>query len=166
MSFRVAVLTVSDTASKDARADKSGPLIRDLIQPHSFVVADSRIVPDNESVVKAVVATWCSSGNIDWIITTGGTGFGEHDRTPEAIKALLEREAPGLVHLLLSSSISHTPLAALSRPVAGSIGRTLVVTLPGSTKAVRENLTCLLESGILRLGQLIPDHSPRGVTVQ
>ncbi len=102
MSFKVAVLTgsssrfrmpfhdayivtspVSDTASKDARADKSGPLIKDLIQPHSYVVAESRIVPDNESVVKAVVATWCSSGNIDWIITTGGTGFGEHDRTPE-----------------------------------------------------------------------------------
>ncbi|KAG6854460.1 hypothetical protein C0991_006539 [Blastosporella zonata] len=92
---------------------------------------------------------WVEKSDIDWIITNGGTGFGVRDVTPEAIKPLLEREAPGLVHLLLSVSLKHTPLAALSRPAAGTIGKTLVVTLPGSVKAVKENMEALLNAGLV-----------------
>lgn len=106
------------------------------------------------------------SNSVDWIITTGGTGFGVRDKTPEvrrhllkrlsmiyearqAVTPLLEREASGLVHLLLSSSLRHTPLAALSRPVAGTVKDTLVVTLPGSVKAVKESLEALLTGGVI-----------------
>lgn len=116
--------------------------------------------------IQNVVGQWCSQDDVDWIITTGGTGFGVRDLTPEvthsislvnsklsqifqAIRELLEREASGLVHLLLSSSLKHTPLAALSRPVAGVIGKTLLVTLPGSVKAVKENMEALLNAGVV-----------------
>ncbi|KAJ7066164.1 MoaB/Mog domain-containing protein [Mycena amicta] len=92
---------------------------------------------------------WCSGGELDWIVTTGGTGFGVRDQTPEALTPLIERNASGLVHLMMSSSIKHTPLAALSRPVAGTIKNTLVVTLPGSVKAVKENMDALLSSSVV-----------------
>ncbi|KAI6135212.1 MoaB/Mog domain-containing protein [Pisolithus croceorrhizus] len=119
--------------------DKSGALIQDTLRARGFQRVVLAVAPDDEERIRAM----------DCVFTTGGTGFGERDRTPEAISPLLERQAPGLVHLLLSSSLKHTPLAALSRPVAGTIGKTLVVTLPGSTKAVRENLDALLSNGVL-----------------
>ncbi|KAH8118420.1 hypothetical protein DFH11DRAFT_1839063 [Phellopilus nigrolimitatus] len=141
----------SDTASKDASGDKSGPLIAQLVAEKDFAVAETRIVPDDEELIRESVKAWSATGDIDWIITTGGTGFGIRDRTPEAIRPILERDAPGIVHLLLSASLAHTPLAALSRPVAGTVrgSHTLVVTLPGSAKAVRENLTALLNAGVV-----------------
>ncbi|KAL1939973.1 hypothetical protein VTO73DRAFT_9308 [Trametes versicolor] len=141
---RVAILTVSDTASADASADRSGPTIQSVLTQNGFVCRHLVIVPDDEISIRTVVLGWCDSGDIDWIVTTGGTGFGVRDRTPEAIKPLLEREASGLVQLMLAASLQATPLAALSRPVAGTIRRTLVVTLPGSVKAVQENLAALL----------------------
>ncbi|KAL5508173.1 hypothetical protein ACEPAH_5792 [Sanghuangporus vaninii] len=154
MAYRVAILTVSDTASKDASADKSGPLLKELVSGRGFQVDGSLIVPDDEKVISESVIRWSASGDVDWIITTGGTGFGVRDRTPEAIKPLLDREAPGIVHLLISASLAHTPLAALSRPIAGTVrgSHTLVTTLPGSVKAVRENLTALIGEGTSGLG--------------
>ncbi|TRM67807.1 MoeA, N-terminal and linker domain-containing protein [Schizophyllum amplum] len=92
---------------------------------------------------------WVSRGDVDWIITTGGTGFGVRDTTPEAVKPLIEREAPGLVHLMLSTSLQATPMAALARPVAGTIRNTLVLTLPGSVKAVKEVMSALLSAGVI-----------------
>ncbi|KAI0677254.1 MoaB/Mog domain-containing protein [Trametes maxima] len=145
---RVAILTVSDTAATDASADRSGPVIQSILTQSGYVCRHLVIVPDDEIRIRTVVLGWCDQGDIDWIVTTGGTGFGVRDRTPEAIKPLLEREAPGLVHLLLSASLQSTPLAALSRPVAGTIRHTLIVTLPGSVKAVQENLVALLNGGV------------------
>lgn len=126
------------------------------------------MVQDEESEIRRVVQSWCDDGAVDLLITTGGTGFGIRDRTPEvwhhnvlhkfrilmitlmkAVSSLLEREASGLVYLILSSSLKRTPFAALSRPVAGTIKNTLIVTLPGSVKAVRENLGALLSDGVL-----------------
>ncbi|KAJ7433062.1 MoaB/Mog domain-containing protein [Mycena galericulata] len=149
--IRVAVLTVSDTASADNSADKSGPAIRDILRgdSQSFSCDDHRIVSDDVIPIQAVVMDWCYRGDVDWIITTGGTGFGVRDQTPEAIAPLLEREASGLVHLMMSVSLQHTPLAALSRPVAGTVKSTLVVTLPGSVKAVKENMEALLSGGVV-----------------
>ncbi|KAJ6560153.1 MoaB/Mog domain-containing protein [Mycena capillaripes] len=148
--IRVAVLTVSDTASTNSSADKSGPVIREILdQSESFSCNDHRIVADNFQAIQTAVIDWCNRGDLDWIVTSGGTGFGVRDLTPEAISRLLEREAPGLVHLMLSTSLKHTPLAALSRPVAGTIKRTLVVTLPGSVKAVKENMDALLSGGVV-----------------
>ncbi|OCB87528.1 hypothetical protein A7U60_g5433 [Sanghuangporus baumii] len=145
---------VSDTASKDTSADKSGPVLKELVSGRGFQVNGSLIVPDDEKTISEAVVRWSASGDVDWIITTGGTGFGVRDRTPEAIQPLLDRKAPGIVHLLISASLAHTPLAALSRPIAGTVrgSHTLVTTLPGSVKAVRENLTALLGEGTSGLG--------------
>ncbi|KAI0268164.1 molybdenum cofactor biosynthesis protein [Gloeopeniophorella convolvens] len=145
---RVAVLTISDTAFRDKSADISGPTIRDILLEQQYQVKFEQIVPDEEAAIRNIVRKW-SSDDADWIITTGGTGFGVRDRTPEAISPLIERQAPGIVHLLLASSLNHTPLAALARPVAGTIGNTLIVTLPGSVKAVRECMDALLSSGVV-----------------
>ncbi|KAK0461635.1 uncharacterized protein EV420DRAFT_1639932 [Desarmillaria tabescens] len=143
-------LLVSDTAFKDATADKSGPALVTLLQEAGLSCSNRQIVPDDVQQIQHFVKLWSDTGLVDFIITTGGTGFGVRDRTPEAIAPLLEREASGLVHLLLSASLKHTPLAALSRPVAGTIKDTLVVTLPGSTKAVTENVQALLQGGVLK----------------
>ncbi|KAI0722668.1 molybdenum cofactor biosynthesis protein [Earliella scabrosa] len=146
---RVAILTVSDTASQDAAADRSGPAIQSILTQNGYVCTHLQIVPDDETRIRAVVLGWCDEGDVDWIVTTGGTGFGVRDRTPEAIRPLLDREASGIVHLLLNASLQATPLAALSRPVAGTIKNTLVVTLPGSVKAVQENIAALLNAGVV-----------------
>ncbi|KAG5338317.1 hypothetical protein C0989_007592 [Termitomyces sp. Mn162] len=142
---------VSDTASHGLAEDKSGPTIQEIVkgQGSKFVCSEYVCVPDEISQIQSVVKRWTEQENIDWIITTGGTGFGVRDITPEAIKPLVEREASGLVHLLLSASLKHTPFAALSRPIAGTIGKTLVVTLPGSVKAVKENMETLLNAGLV-----------------
>ncbi|KAH9943178.1 molybdenum cofactor biosynthesis protein [Epithele typhae] len=131
---RVAILTVSDTAALDPAADRSGPAIQALVTQHGYICTH---------------LTLSLTGDVDWIVTTGGTGFGLRDRTPEAIRPLLEREAPGIVHLMLNASMQATPLGALSRPVAGTIKNTLVSTLPGSVKAVQENITALLQAGVV-----------------
>ncbi|KAJ7581236.1 MoaB/Mog domain-containing protein [Mycena floridula] len=160
MSIKVAVLTVSDTAALDSSADRSGPKIREILKGHGrFNCTHQAIVPDEVSQIQAAIQTWVDSGGVDWILSTGGTGFGIRDRTPEAISPLLERQASGIVHLLLSTSLQHTPLAALSRPVAGTIRNTLVITLPGSVKAVTENLNALLTGGVIEHAiELITDQ--------
>ncbi|KAF8607848.1 hypothetical protein BDV93DRAFT_519847 [Ceratobasidium sp. AG-I] len=152
-SYKVAILTVSDTASQDPLQDKSGPIIRDILTNTDsglqFTVDALVIVPDNVGLIQSVIKGWTIGGLYDWIITTGGTGFGTRDVTPEAVSPLLERAAPGLIHLIMAESLKHTPLAALSRPVAGTVRNTLVITLPGSPKAVKENLTALLGGGVI-----------------
>ncbi|KAI9000732.1 molybdenum cofactor biosynthesis protein [Trametes punicea] len=164
---RVAILTVSDTAAADASADRSGPTVQSILTKNGYICKHLVIVPDDEIRIRTVVLAWCDQGDVDWIITTGGTGFGLRDRTPEAIKPLLEREAPGLVHLLLSASLQSTPLAALSRPVAGTIRHTLIVTLPGSVKAVQENLAALLNAGVVNHAiELVRGGSGRAVHAQ
>ncbi|KAI0787129.1 MoaB/Mog domain-containing protein [Irpex lacteus] len=146
--IRVAILTVSDTAAQDASADKSGPAIQQIFVEHGHECTHTAIVPDDEARIRSIVQAWSEQGLADLIVTTGGTGFGVRDRTPEAISPLIEREAPGIVHLLLATSLQKTPFAALSRPVAGTIKNTLVVTLPGSVKAVKENTIALLSGGV------------------
>ncbi|KZS97806.1 hypothetical protein SISNIDRAFT_481693 [Sistotremastrum niveocremeum HHB9708] len=150
--IQAAILTVSDTAAKDNSYDKSGPAIQELlVSSGKYDVVLTNILPDDEHMIHDVVQSWAQNATfpVDLIITTGGTGFGTRDRTPEAITPLIERPASGIVHFLLSSSISVTPLAALSRPVAGTHGKTLIITLPGSVKAVKENLTALLSANLL-----------------
>ncbi|KAF4575201.1 hypothetical protein EYR40_005063 [Pleurotus pulmonarius] len=149
-SIRVAILTVSDTASLDANADKSGPTINEIVSKAGFICTEAVIVPDSIPRIQNQVKRWCDQGNIDWIITTGGTGFGVRDLTPEAISPLLERHASGLVHLLMATSLQHTPMAALSRPVAGTAKNTLIVTLPGSVRAVKENMDALVANGVVK----------------
>ncbi|KAG8801691.1 hypothetical protein FRC16_011327 [Serendipita sp. 398] len=146
MSHRVAILTISDTAFRDQALDLSGPKIEEkLVSGGDFTIKDREIVQDNKDAISSSVLSWTQREDIDLIISTGGTGFSPNDVTPEAISPLLERQASGLVHALLSAS----PKAVLSRPVAGTRNQTLIITLPGSPKAVTEGVEALLAGGVL-----------------
>jgi molybdenum cofactor synthesis domain-containing protein len=141
-AFRAAVLTVSDGVSRGVREDGSGSTLAKRLSAAGFDVVARRVVPDEEDLITAALEEL--AGLSDLVLTTGGTGFGPRDVTPEATRLVIEREAPGLVHLMLTAGINATPMAALSRPVAGSTGTTLIVNLPGSAKGAAENLEALL----------------------
>ncbi len=141
-----AILTVSDRCARGEVEDQSGPALVARLEsglPGAQVV-ERAVVPDEIDAIQAVVRRWADEARVALIVTTGGTGFAPRDRTPEAIRPLLDREAPGLVVAMLSASLAVTPHAMLSRPVAGMRGQTLIVTLPGSPKGARENLDTLL----------------------
>ncbi|CAJ0848246.1 14279_t:CDS:2, partial [Entrophospora sp. SA101] len=144
----------SDTASKDKLKDLSGPTIIELLSTstssisekykNQFNIANKEVVPDDFTEIQKVVIQWCDKEKLDVVLTTGGTGFGVRDITPEAIQPLLNKTSPGITHLLISSSLQKTPFAALSRPISGIRGETIVITLPGSPKAVKENLEAII----------------------
>lgn len=137
--MKIAVLTVSDRASRGEYTDESGPLIEDMIDAE--VVARA-VVPDEATQIAEQLIAWCDT--VDIIFTTGGTGLGPRDVTPEATTAVIEREAPGLAEAMRAAGMTHTPMAMLSRQVCGTRGRTLIVNLPGSPKAVAESLGAIL----------------------
>lgn len=143
---KVGILTVSDRCHSGAAEDKSGPQIRDLVEspPLCWTVAQAKCVPDEPEAIRTVLVSWSDSLGLDVVLTTGGTGFAPRDVTPEATKAVLDREAPGLLHLMTRASLEATPLAALSRAAAGIRGSTLIVNFPGSPKAVRECFAAIL----------------------
>lgn len=136
----VAVVTVSDRSSKGQREDLSGPEIRKWADERGYKVRDESIVPDEIDAIKNRLIELSDSG-VSVILTTGGTGFAPRDRTPEATRAVLEREAPGFAEAMRAKSLEITPHAMLSRAVSGIRKRTLIINLPGSPKAVRENLS-------------------------
>ena len=143
--MRVGILTVSDRASTGEYQDRSGPVIEEIITSRlGGTIAEKAIVPDEIEAVSATLRAWCDELQLDLILTTGGTGFAPRDITPEATRAVLEREAPGLVFAMMRDSLAVTPHAMLSRMVAGLRGRSLIINLPGSPKAVSENLTTIL----------------------
>ncbi len=143
--FRVGVLTVSDRAARGVVEDQSGPLIAQLVREHlDALVVEERIIPDERYVIEETLREWSDEQELDLILTTGGTGFAPRDVTPEATRAVIEREAPGFAEAMRAESLKVTPHAMLSRGIAGIRGRTLIINLPGSPKAVRENLTVIL----------------------
>lgn len=135
-----AVLTVSDGVTHGARADESGELAERLLREAGFDVVERRVVADERAQIEQALRELSDAGTIGLVVTTGGTGFGPRDVTPEATRAVIEREAPGLAELTRRAGLEKTPMAALSRAVAGSRGATLVLNLPGSPKGVREGL--------------------------
>lgn len=137
-----AVLTVSDGVSRGQREDLSGAALVELLESAGFAVAVRKVVPDDAAEIGSAITDLADQ--VPLVVTTGGTGFGPRDVTPEATRVVLDREAPGLVMLMLSEAIRHNPMAALSRPVVGSRGGALVVNLPGSPRGAVENLTALL----------------------
>jgi len=143
-TFTVAILTVSDRGSRGEREDLSGPAVREALAglPGACVVAEA-LVPDEVSAIAVALQRWVAEG-VDLILTTGGTGFAPRDVTPEATRQVIERETPGLAEVMRSESLRRTPHAMLSRAVAGIAGSTLIVNLPGSPKAARENLAAIL----------------------
>jgi molybdopterin adenylyltransferase len=144
MPVRVGILTISDRSSRGERPDDSGPAIREFAEGRlSAQVAGAEVIPDELPVIRDTLAAWCDQGQMDIIFTTGGTGFAPRDVTPEATRAVIEREAPGLAEAMRAASLLVTPHAMLSRAVCGIRGHTLIINLPGSPKAVRENLATL-----------------------
>ena len=142
--MRVGILTVSDRSSRGERPDASGPVIQAFVTDHlAAEVAQVAIVPDEVDAIRAALIAWCDEVDLDVIFTTGGTGFAPRDVTPEATRAVITREAPGLAEAMRAASLAVTPHAMLSRAVCGLRGRTLIINLPGSPKAVRENLVTL-----------------------
>ena len=139
----VGILTVSDKGARGEREDRSGPAIKELVEAAGAEVARTRIVPDEQADIRAALMAWSDEG-LDLILTTGGTGFSPRDRTPEATRSVIEREAPGLAEAMRRAGAERTPTAILSRAVAGLRKTTLIVNLPGSEKAVRESLEAIL----------------------
>lgn len=144
MNIRFGILTLSDRAARGERADASGPALVNLIQIEGWSVFRQSLLPDEESAIRELLSSWADSGELDVILTTGGTGFAPRDVTPEATRAVIEREAPGLAEAMRAASLKVTPHAMLSRVVAGIRKKTLIVNLPGSPKAAVENLQVIL----------------------
>lgn len=143
--MRIGILTVSDRAYRGEYEDQSGPALASALEDFFQTPIDlTHIVPDEFVEIKRAIEKWCDDARLDLIVTTGGTGFAPRDVTPEATKAALEREAPGLVQAMVAASLNRTPYAMLSRMAAGIRGRTLIVNLPGSPKAAVENLQVIL----------------------
>jgi molybdopterin adenylyltransferase len=136
-----AVLTVSDGVSAGVREDTSGDLLEELLRADEFDV-DRRVVSDDQQVISAELRELAASGAL-LILTTGGTGFAPRDVTPEATRAVVDREAPGLAEAIRADAIAKTPHALLSRGIAGLIGETLVVNLPGSPGACRDGFAVI-----------------------
>ena len=140
---RAAVLTVSDGVSAGTRLDGSGDALVERLTTAGYQVVDRRVVADEPEAI--AMALRAMSQRASLVVSTGGTGFGPRDVTPEATRTVIDREAPGLLHLMLAKGIEKTPKAALTRGVAGSVGRTLIVNLPGSLKGAVENLEAILD---------------------
>jgi molybdopterin adenylyltransferase len=142
---RVGILTISDRSSRGERPDASGPVIQAVIVERlKWAVAVEQIVPDDRAIIRETLTAWCDDLKLNLILTTGGTGFAPRDVTPEATRDVIEREAPGLAEAMRADSRQKTPHAMLSRAVCGLRRLTLIVNLPGSPKAVRENLITIL----------------------
>jgi molybdenum cofactor synthesis domain-containing protein len=142
----VGVLTISDSGAIGARADTSGENIRTLVeqQLQGAVISAGAIIADEREQIEATLREWSDKQHLNLILTTGGTGLAPRDVTPEATKAVLDREAPGIAEAMRAASLQHTPFGMLSRGLAGTRGRTLIVNLPGSPKAVRECMEVIL----------------------
>jgi molybdopterin adenylyltransferase len=140
---KAAVLTVSDKGSVGLRTDQSGPAIVQALNALGIDAISSKILPDERDQIAAQLRTWATQEMVDLIITTGGTGPAPRDWTPEATRDVIEREMPGLAELLRSEGAHSTPLAVLSRGIAGLCGQCLIINLPGSPKAVREGMHTL-----------------------
>lgn len=143
MPLRLAILTVSDAGSRGERIDTSGDAIAAWAAAHGHVIAERTIVPDDTMRIAAAIAVWADTDAADLILTTGGTGLTPRDVTPEATRAVLDREAPGIAEALRMAAFPRFPRAALSRGAAGVRGRTLIVNLPGSTGGVKDGLAVL-----------------------
>lgn len=144
MSIRFGILTLSDRSSRGVRPDSSGPALAALIEAQHWSVVKQEILPDDESSIREILISWADSRQLDVILTTGGTGFSRRDVTPEATRAVIEREAPGLAEAMRAASLKITPHAMLSRIVTGIRGKTLIINLPGSPKGAVENLQVII----------------------
>ncbi len=140
--IKVAVLTLSDKGSKGEREDTSGPAIEKLVKKIGAEVVSYDILPDEKRLIKKKLISLCKKA--DLILTTGGTGVSPRDVTPDATKEVIQYEIPGIAEAIRAASLKKTPYAMISRAVAGVRGETLIINLPGSPNAVKENLAVIL----------------------
>ncbi len=144
MTLRIGILTVSDRSARGERSDLSGNALAQAIVEEGWQVARQAILPDELEELSETLSDWADSGELDVILTTGGTGFAPRDVTPEATQMVVERIAPGIAEAMRAASLQITPHAMLSRAMAGIRKRTLIVNLPGSPKGAVENLRVIL----------------------
>jgi len=144
MMLNLGILTISDKGFKGERDDKSGQVVKDSLAKLGSRVVKYEVVPDELAKIKNKLSQWADEGKLDIILTTGGTGLGPRDVTPEATLSVVDKVVPGIVEVMRAETFKVTPTAILSRAVAGVRGRCLVINLPGSPKAVRECLDVVL----------------------
>ena len=145
MSFTAAVITVSDKGFRGERADASGPVLAELLTEKGYDVVHTAIVPDDMQAIQAQLLRCSDEMGVALVLTTGGTGFSPRDVTPEATMAIVERPTPGIPEAMRAESMRITPKGCLSRSAAGIRRRTLIVNLPGSPKAARENILAVID---------------------
>jgi molybdopterin adenylyltransferase len=144
MPFDAAVLTTSDKGARGEREDTSGAVIKGLLASIGAVIARYEVIPDDVERISEHLRRWADGGSVQLIVTTGGTGLGPRDVTPQATLAVLDYEVPGIAEAMRTEGLKHTPMSMISRAVAGVRGKTLIVNLPGSPKGVEENLSAVL----------------------
>lgn len=142
--YKVGVITASDKGSRGERVDKSGQLIKDMMIENGYDVMEVLIVPDERDIISKELIRMSDESKYDLVLTTGGTGFSPRDWTPEATLDVIDRLTPGIPEAMRAFSLTITPKAMLSRSVAGIRNQTLIINLPGSPKAVKENLEVVL----------------------
>jgi molybdopterin adenylyltransferase len=143
--IHAAVLTISDSVTAGTRVDRSGPAVRDRLEQLGWKVSLMDVVPDESALISSRLAALADGGQMSAIFTTGGTGLALRDVTPEATRAVIDREIPGLGELMRARGLKATPLAVLSRAISGTRGRVLIVNLPGSPKGAVESLDAIVE---------------------
>ena len=142
--YKAGVLTVSDRSARGERPDGGGPLVKGILEDAGYMVTETAVVPDEQGQIEEVLIRWADELGMELIVTTGGTGFAPRDVTPEATIAVCQRMTPGIPEAMRYASLQITPRAMLSRAQAGIRGGTLIVNLPGSPKAAKENLEAVL----------------------
>ena len=142
--IRVAVLVASDSGAAGDRADRSGKLIEDLVTAAGWIASEKAITPDDRAVIAAQLRSWADGGDYALIVTTGGTGVGPRDVTPEATLDVVDRLVPGMAEQMRAQTVTQTAMAMASRQVVGIRGQTLIINLPGSPKAVQECLDVVM----------------------
>ena len=144
-TLRAKILVLSDAASRGERRDESGPAVRELLEAHGWRVTACEILPDEAQQISARLVAWTDGDDCDAVITTGGTGLGPRDVTPEATRAVIEKEVPGLADLMRAEGMKKTRRAALARGVVGVRKTSLIVNLPGSVRGARDSLKSILD---------------------
>lgn len=163
--YRVGVITASDKGSRGERVDKSGQLIKEMMTTNGYDVKEVLIVPDERDLISKELIRMSDESRYDLILTTGGTGFSPRDWTPEATLDVVHRLTPGIVEAMRAYSLTITPKAMLSRSVAGIRNQCLIINLPGSPKAVKENLEVLLPALLHGLDILVGNSGECAETI-
>ena len=157
--YTTAILTISDRCFSGERKDESGPQIENVLPPDDYEIVERKILPDELDVIKGALLQLVSRGDVDLILTTGGTGFSPRDVTPEATAMVIQKKTLGIDHAIYKNGLQSTPHAILSRAISGIRNQTLIINLPGSPQATKENLVTIMPV-LPHALNLIKDKSP------